>query len=133
MKRRAIILKTSFDMKRAIAVDELNTEEILAFLHQSERYRKKFLYICELILRNHINRELYDKEEPTANSKGVRAMKFFKGQENARIYCKEVNTSDMISVVVASELLVRKKQTKLSHKELSLIKKVAQYEYVDFQ
>jgi hypothetical protein len=56
-------------------------------------------------------------------------MKFFKGQENARVYCKEVNTRDKTTVIVAAEVLERKKQTKLTHKEINIIHRVASYEY----
>jgi len=38
-------------------------------------------------------------------------MKFFKGQENARVYCKEVGTLDITTVIIAAEVLKRKKQT----------------------
>ena len=129
MKRKAIIIKESSDGRRSIAVDEENAEELLKFFRQDMRYQKKFNHICDLILGNHINRELYDKEEPDDKSKGVRAMKFFKGQENARVYCKEVNTRDKTTVIVAAEVLERKKQTKLTHKEINIIHRVASYEY----
>ena len=129
MKRNAIIIKESSDGRRSIAVDEENAEELLKFFQQDMRYQKKFNHICDLILGNHINRELYDKEEPDDKSKGVRAMKFFKGQENARVYCKEVNTRDKTTVIVAAEVLERKKQTKLTHKEINIIHRVASYEY----
>jgi hypothetical protein len=36
-------------------------------------------------------------------------MKFFKGQENARVYCKEVKTQGKTTVIVAAEVLDRKK------------------------
>lgn len=129
MKRNAIIIKESSDGRRAIAVDEENAEELLAFFRQDKRYQKKFNHICELILGNHVNRELYDKEEPDDKSKGVRAMKFFKGQDNARVYCKEVTLKDKTFVVIAAEVLEKKKQTKLTHKEINIIHRVASYEY----
>ncbi|MDZ7719877.1 MAG: hypothetical protein U5K72_13755 [Balneolaceae bacterium] len=129
MNRNAIIIKQSSDGGRAIAVDEENAEDLLTFFRQDKRYQKKFNHICELILGNHINRELYDKEEPDDKSKGVRAMKFFKGQENARVYCKEVSTTDKTTVIIAAEVLRRKKQTKLTHKEINIIHRVASYEY----
>jgi len=129
LKRNAIIIKESSDGRRSIAVDEENAEKLLKFFRQDKRYQKKFNHICELILGNHVNRELYDKEEPDHKSKGVRAMKFFKGQENARVYCKEVNTRDKTTVIIAAEVLERKKQTKLTHKEIIIIHRVASYEY----
>jgi hypothetical protein len=133
LSRKAVIIKESSDGKRCIAVDEEHAEELLQFFKQDKRYNKKFRHICDLILGNHLNRDLYDKEEPDDKSKGVRAMKFFKGQDNARVYCKEVTLSDKTFVVVAAEVLERKKQTKLSHKELAIIHRVANYEYTEFE
>lgn len=72
MKRNAIKIKESSDGRQSIAVDEENAEELLKFFRQDKRYKKKFNHICELILGNHINRELYHKEEPDDKSKGVR-------------------------------------------------------------
>jgi len=129
LERNAIIIKKSSDGKRCIAVDEENAAELLRFFRQDKRYQKKFNHICELILGNHINRELYDKEEPDDKSKGVRAMKFFKGQDNARVYCKEVTLKGKTFVVIAVEVLEKKKQKKLTHKELNIIHRVAGYEY----
>lgn len=133
MSRKAVIIQQSKDGKRSIAVDEEHAEELLEFFNQDSRYKKKFLHICELIIGNHLNRELYDKEEPDSKSMGVRAMKFFKGQENARVYCKEINLDDKTFVVVAAEVLERKKQNKLTHKELSIIHRVAGYEYSEIE
>ena len=56
-------------------------------------------------------------------------MKFFKGQENARVYCKEVKTQNKTTVIIAAEVLERKKQTKLTYKEINIIHRVASYEY----
>lgn len=133
MKRSAIIIKSSACGKRCIAVDEENFTDIKSFFEKDKRHKKKFNYICNLLLQNHINRELYDKEEPDSLSIGVRAMKFFKGQENARIYCREVTKENKTFVIVAVELLKRKKQTKLTHRELNIIHRVAQYEYTEFK
>lgn len=110
-----------------------NADELLEFFRQNQRYQRKFDHICELILGNHKNRELYDKEEPDNKSKGVRAMKFFKGQDNARVYCKEVTLEDRTFVVIAAELLNRKKQNRLTRKELSIIHRVASYEYTEIE
>jgi hypothetical protein len=129
VRRTAILIKESSDGKRPIAIDEHNAEELLKFFNQDKRYQKKFTHICELILRNHVNRELFDKEEPDDKSKGVRAMKFFKGQENARVYCKEISTLEKSTIIVAVEVLKRKKQTKLTFREINIIHRVASYEY----
>lgn len=133
MKRNAIIIRQSVDGNRCIAVDEGNAEELLRFFRQDKRYQKKFNHICELIIGNHVNRELYDKEEPDDKSNGVRAMKFFKGQENARVYCKEISQGNMKFIVVAVEILKKKKQNKLTYKELNIIHRVAKYEYKEIK
>lgn len=127
MKRKAVIIERNGS--KCIAIDEENYETILQFLTQNERHLKKFQFIKEHILKNMPNPEIYDKEDNNGKAKGVTAMKFFKGQENARLYCKEIRTKDKLYVIVAAELHPRKKSQKLSHAEKSLIKKVASYEY----
>lgn len=129
MKRKAVIIRKSENGKRCIAVDIANFNKIIAYLKKDKRHINKFEDICNLILNGLRNPQLYDKEEPDKHSKGVRAMKFFKGQENDRIYCKETNIECNTFVVVTAELHDRKKSEGLSHKELSLIHKVAKYEY----
>jgi hypothetical protein len=44
-------------------------------------------------------------------------MKFFKGQENDRIYCKEINTTDGTFIVVCAVLYETKKSTKLTQEQ----------------
>jgi len=56
-------------------------------------------------------------------------MKFFKGQENDRIYCKEVHTPEGSFIVVAAILHEKKKSQKLTHIEKSIIETVGGYEY----
>lgn len=53
----------------------------------------------------------------------------FKGRQNARIYCKEVKQEDKTLVIIAAELLVKKKNQKNKHTENTLIKKVSTYVY----
>lgn len=129
MTRTATIIKESEDSKRCIAIDNAIYKEFLDFINTNSRYRNKFLTIAEFLLGGHTNRSLYDKEEPDSKSKGVRAMKFFKGNENHRIYCREQTLEDKTFVIIASEIHMRKKQTKLSHRELTVIHRVASYEY----
>ena len=83
----------------------------------------------ELILGGHKNTELYDKEDFNKACKDVTAMKFFKGQENDRIYCKEQSTAAGIFIIVTAEIYKRKKSGKISKKEIPIIEKVASYEY----
>ena len=56
-------------------------------------------------------------------------MKFFKGQENARIYCRELIKENKTFIIIASELLKRKKTQKIDKKILTIIHKVASYDY----
>jgi len=104
-------------------------QEIMAYIDQDERHKKKFRHITDIILSGLRNSSLYDKEDINERCKDVTAMKFFKGQENDRIYCKEVHSTSDTLVVVAAVLHCRKKSTRLSKKEISLIEKVGGYTY----
>ncbi|MGQ1889476.1 hypothetical protein ACT29H_03450 [Thermophagus sp. OGC60D27] len=130
MKRKATIIKSSKDGKRNIAIDKENYNVLMEFLTQDKRHKSKFIDICNIILNGLRNSQLYDKEAINKKCRHVTAMKFFKGQENARIYCQEVTRKDKTFVVVASELIERKKSAKLTHKEKNLIEKVAGYEFI---
>lgn len=120
---------SSSDGRRAIYIDDLNSKDILSFIRKDKRHRKKFYHIAEIILGGHRNCELYDKEDIDEYSKDVTAMKFFKGQENARIYCKEMTTSEGTRIVIAAVLHPRKKSQKNSMVERVIIKRVGGYEY----
>ncbi|HVU96906.1 MAG TPA: hypothetical protein VHE34_16870 [Puia sp.] len=129
MKRQCNIVATSNDGRRHICIDKINKKEILAYLTSSERHLKKWRHIVELLLGGHVNHKLYDKEEINDKSKGVTAMKFFKGQENDRIYCKEQRTKEGVFIIVAAHLYEKKKSQKVTKKEIPLIEKIGQYEY----
>jgi hypothetical protein len=117
------------DGKRAIYVDAINKLQILEYLNRDDRHRRKFQYIADIILGGHKNTGLYDKEDINEKCKDVTAMKFFKGQENDRVYCKEVHSSKGTFIVIASILHERKKNARLSSKEIAIIEKVGGYEY----
>lgn len=107
---------------------------MMEYIQRDPRHLKKFRHIVSLILEGHRNTELYDKEEINDQTKGVTAMKLFKGQENDRIYCKEYTTEQgKVFVVVAAELREKKKTQKNAHKEKNLIETVAGYEYELFE
>lgn len=120
---------SSKDGKRAIYIDSENKEEILEYIRQDNRHKKKFKFISDIILGGHKNTEVYDKEDINENCKDVTAMKFFKGQENDRIYCKEIKSEVGTYIIVTSVLHERKKTDKLSSKEISIIKKIGGYDY----
>ncbi len=129
MKRNCKYLIGSKDGKRAIYLDEENEAEIQAYLNKDCRHKKKFLFISEIILGGHRNTVVYDKEEVNNKCKNVTAMKFFKGQDNDRIYCKEVHSAEGTFIVVAAILYEKKKNTKLNQEQIKIIEKVANYEY----
>lgn len=129
MARKCEHIISSKDAKRSIYIDSENKDEILSYLRRDNRHKKKFQFISEIILGGHKNTDVYDKEDINDRCKEVTAMKFFKGQENDRIYCKEVSSDSGVHIVVAAILHERKKTTKLSSKEKSLIEKVGGYNY----
>ena len=129
LKRKSKPLFSSKDGKRAIYVDEENEDEIMTYLLQDDRHKKKFKFISDIILGNHRNTEVYDMEEVNSKSKNVTAMKFFKGQDNDRLYCKEILSSEGTFIVVAAILYKKKKTKKLNQQQINLIEKVAKYQY----
>ena len=76
------------------------------------------------------NRDLYDKENFEKGCEHITAIKLFKGKRNPRIYCQQYTEHDKeVFVIIASELLVKKKSERLSNKEKSIIRRVASYHY----
>lgn len=129
LKRQCNIVATSNDGRRHICIDKLNKADILAYIGRSERHKKKWRHIVELLLGGHVNRQLYDKEEINDKCKGVTAMKFFKGQENDRLFCKEQTIGGGIFIIVAVRIYEKKKSQKLTKKEFPIIEKIGQYEF----
>ena len=130
MKRKALHLLTSKDGKRAIYIDADNAEEIITYLTQSIKHKKKWSFISQIILENHRNTDVFDKEDINEKCKDIYAMKFFKGGDNDRIYCKQVSDNRINKyIIVASELYLKKKTQKNSAKEITIIERVATYEY----
>jgi len=107
----------------------VNSAEIIEYLNRSPKHRKKFQYIARLILEGIRNTETYDRENINDRCKDVTAMKFFKGNSNDRIYCKEVRSRRGVFVVVAAVLHEKKKSQKNSAREISQIEKVSAYDY----
>ncbi len=129
MKRKCKILISSKNGKKAIYLDEENSAEIYAYLTRDNRHKKKFKFISEIILEGHKVPDVYDKEEINSKCKDVTAMKFFKGQDNDRIYCKEIHTLTGTHIVVAAILYEKKKTQKLNKEQIAIIEKVGGYDY----
>jgi hypothetical protein len=129
LKRKCKYLTGTINGKRAIYLDEENLDKIKAYIFQDERHKKKFRIISNIILEGLRNSALYDKEDINHKCKDVTAMKFFPGQENDRIYCKEIHSTSGTHIVVAAILYERKKTTKLSQKQKNIIQKVGGFDY----
>jgi hypothetical protein len=119
----------SKDGKRAIYLDEENAEEIKAYFFKDNRHKRKFQFISDIILGSHKNPDVYDKEDINDKCKDVTAMKFFKGQDNDRIYCKEIHSVEGTFIVVAAILYEKKKTQKLNQEQKNIIEKVGGYNY----
>ncbi|MFN6943848.1 MAG: hypothetical protein ACK4ND_02800 [Cytophagaceae bacterium] len=120
---------SSKDGKRAIYIDSENRKMILDYIRKDSRHQKKFKFISDIILGGHKNTEVYDKEDINEKSKDVTAMKFFKGQENDRIYCKEIKSDEGTHIIVTAVVHEKKKSNNLSSKEIAIINKIGGYEY----
>lgn len=130
MKRKAELLRVSSDGSKAIYIDAENAEAILAWISASSANNKKFWYIVEQLLEGRPPRDLYDKENFEKGCEHVTAIKPFKGKQNPRIYCQQFRDSEQqVFVIVASELLPKKKSESLTNKEKTIIRRVASYQY----
>lgn len=128
MKKAKEILKSS-NGKRILCVDVENWKDIFEYLNQDEKHRKKFKYICGVILEGHRNNDVYNKEDINNNCKDVTAMKFFKGNDNDRLYCKELTLEDKTFVIIACELFKNKKSQSNNKKNNPIINKVGKANY----
>lgn len=126
--RTCELIAKSADGKKVICIDKQNKHLIIRYINQSERHLKKWKHIVQLIMEGHKNTDLYDKEDINEKCKGITAMKFFKGQENDRIYCKELSDNGIFIIVIV-EVYFKKKTKQVSKKEIPIIEKIAKYEY----
>lgn len=131
LKRKAKLYRKSKDGKKAFYIDVDNAETIFTFLKSEKSYVNKFRYILELLLdHSQIPRDLYDKENFEKGCEHITAMKPAKGKNNPRIYCQQYSLKEKnIYVIIASELLKKKKSEGLTNKEKTIIRRVASYEY----
>lgn len=127
--REVIFFHRSDDKKTEIFVDKINSEEIYKYVSMDAKHIKKFKYISSIILNRLHNTDVYDKEDINDNCKNVTAMKFFKGGDNDRIYCKVYSTKDKIKVVIMCSLYLKKKSQKNSKREIQELNKIGNYEY----
>jgi len=130
VKRRAVLVQTSENGKKAFYLDEENSGEILTFLKSDPANAKKFKTALELILNHKAPRDLYDKEAIEKGFEHITAIKLFKGKKNPRIYCQQYSDGQTEQfVIVGVELLEKKKSQKLTQKEKNIIRRIAKYQY----
>lgn len=130
MKRKAQYLTESSNGKKAFYVDVENFETIFNFLKSDRARIKKFRYVIALLMESRPPSDLYDRENIEKGCEHVTAIKLFKGGQNIRIYCQQFSDKGKEQfVIIASELLKKKKSQKNTKKEISIIRRVASYEY----
>jgi hypothetical protein len=127
--RKAREILQSKDGKRILCVDVDNFDTIFNYINQDQKHKKKFMYITGIILDGHKNTDVYDKENINDKCKDVTAMKFFKGNSNDRIYCKEVSLEDKTYVIIACELYEKKKTQKNNNITKGIINKIGNETY----
>jgi hypothetical protein len=127
--RKAQEIRKSKDGKRILCIDIDNFGTISEYINRNDKHKKKFLYIANIILDGHKNTDVYDKENINGNCKDVTAMKFFKGNSNDRIYCKEIKLEDKTYVIIACELFEKKKTQKNNNITKGIINKIGKETY----
>lgn len=130
MNRKAFLYQVSEDGKRAFYIDEQNAEGLFEFLQEDRKRAKKFATALRYILSGQVTRDIFGQENIEKGCEHVYAIKMFKGGQNARIYCQQYYEDDSeVLVIVAAELLPKKKSQKLTHKEKAIIRRVAGFTY----
>lgn len=128
MKRKCKLLAPSKDGKRAIYLDLENESVLKEYLFRDDRHKDKTRFFIEIINGN-LRHPNYKKVEINKKCENVTEMRFFVGQENDRIYCKELRSKEGVFIVIAAILHEKKKSENLSAHEISLIEKVGGYDY----
>ena len=134
MKKKYKFVRRKPNCKIEVAVDTEVMKEIFEYVGQDQRHKDKFLDIVAVVKEGLSNRYLYKREKLDNDTKDITAMRFFVGQENDRIYCKEISridpiTREPVKVVVMAALHLHKTSETLSDIEKGIIKKIATHEY----
>lgn len=125
MKKNKVELHISSEIE--FYIDKENKDSIIDFL--GETGKTKLSYIFSRIKKGKPPKDVYGSENYDNSIKNVTAIKL-KGINfnNARIYCKDY-AENKPRIIILSELLKSKKQTKLTEQVRNLIKKVNDYDY----
>jgi hypothetical protein len=112
----------------AVCVDKQKKEKILAYVYRPDNCLKIFKLIVELILGGYRNSDLYDKVEMVDKYKSVTAMRFVLGRSLKKVYCKEQKINGL-SIIVLSEIQDNEKTQEVTKQQISIIEKIASYDY----
>jgi len=126
--RTCTLIRENISYNIRLAVDDVNSKEIINYINRDARHEKKFNFIASAILSKTAKSELFRKEHVINVHKSVYAMRFFPGQENDRIYCIKIESGNS-TLIVMSELMERKKNQELRQRERNVIKRISKYEY----
>ncbi len=117
------------DKRVTLYVDDLNSEEIFEVL---ATYIKHFNVVLFWLLKgvNTYNDDHYGDESISAETKGIKAMKFKTGKgQNYRIYCREFFNSDKTKKKVIMSYAFHKKSEGMDKKLINLLKAIGEYDY----
>jgi hypothetical protein len=131
VKRKWKPIRKSEDGKTILLIDELNMKSITTYLGQDDRHKSKFKDIVQILMEGLNNSHLYKREIISDNIKDITAMRFFVGQENDRIYCKEISQGET-KIIIMGVLLLHKKEKKNTKREIKEIEKLSGYEYEEY-
>ena len=128
VKRKYKLVRQKDATKVKIGVDAETYKQIFAYIGSDNRHKEKFKDIVAVVLEKLANRHLYRGEKISPATKDITAMRFFVGQENDRIYCKEMFEGEW-KIVVMGILHLHKTADGNSSVEINLIETLATYEY----
>ncbi|HEY1017920.1 MAG TPA: hypothetical protein VGE25_02935 [Sediminibacterium sp.] len=112
-------------LNRHFCIDIENADEIFASISNK---KKKFWEIVERILtQRNMYYDHYKSEKISNLSKGISAIRFL-GNENIRIYCKEVSTKEGSFFIVCAKA-IKKKVQKNDKRIDGIINSIVTYEY----
>ena len=123
MKRECIIIRSSENYNRHLAVDFEEAKVIMDYFNIPKN-EKKFDYLATRILEQ--PNMYFDNYEQIEDN--ISCMRFFPNGENIRIYCQEVNINGEIFCIIMSKFL-KKKSNDINKSIQAQIDTLKTYEY----
>ena len=123
MKRECIIIRSSENFNRHIAIDYQEAKVIMDYFN-IPKHEKKFDYLATRILEQ--PNMYFDNYEQIEGN--ITCMRFFPNNENIRIYCQEVKINGETFCIIMSKLL-KKKSEKIDKSIQSQIEQLKTFQY----